>query len=223
MCKHKPKCLFRGLQCSVTHDFQALYGHLLSPKAVLLFLHSVWAFPPYFTTSWPVGLWNIVSICHTSVPRSISSKTITKSHQLPLWGKLCRGAAKDSPAQTKQVSGAVSITEDLNYINHAFVRDHLIPQIFPLLWVESNMWVMGCAYRYSVGLGHCSCHKEEGSAVPKSPAAFQMRHLQRGLWFFILFPELRPDDDCIPFHLNNWFMNFLFHNECTDQECLRPC
>lgn len=79
MCKHKPKCLFRGLQCSVTHDFQALYRHLLLPKAVLLFLHSVWAFPPYFTTSWPVGLWNIVSICHTSDPQSISSKTITKT------------------------------------------------------------------------------------------------------------------------------------------------
>lgn len=102
MGKHKPKCLFKGFRCSVTHNFQALSRCLFLPKAVPSFLHSIWAFPLYFSFFQPVGLCNNASLSHTSVSLSTSSETITQNHQLPPSPGLQGGAAGPCAADVVQ-------------------------------------------------------------------------------------------------------------------------
>ena len=202
--KHKPKCLFKGLQCSVAHSFQALSRCLFLPRAVLSFLHSIWAFPLYFSTSQPVELHNDVSIFRTSVSQSASSETITKSHQLPPRASLHHGAA--GPCAADAVQGSAQ----------ALPNSRLTQTV---VW-----WVVHSDIQW--GLDYAPFIQERGAAVPKSPATFQTRHLQLGLWFSHFVSLIRLEDDNIPFSFK-WFIykfpQHSFRNECTDQKYLRRC
>lgn len=126
----------KGLRCSVTHNFQALSRCLFLPRAVLSFLHSIWAFPPPC-----LSLWNSVTTplsfklqflrppLQKPSPEAVSflpEPLFTVVQPEPVLLMRC----KEQPRLYRVGFGAVDITEGPNYVSRAFVRDHHISQHF---------------------------------------------------------------------------------------------